>query len=62
MNIWQSKRYETLQAAIDAAKQLQRERGETMYVVHVAALGIFTTSNRMPLFGKWYDSEGICHG
>lgn len=47
---------------VAVAARKERETGKPYYVVWSAADDEYLTTDRMPLFGEWYTSEGIRHG
>lgn len=45
-----------------AARSHEKRCGKPYYVVWVAVETRYTVTDRMPLFGEWYTSDGIRHG
>jgi hypothetical protein len=45
---------------MDLARRAEAQTGRPQYVVKAGALWIIT--ERMPLLGTWYTSDGVRHG
>lgn len=53
--------YELRKPALECAKLTERETGKPHYVVRCFP-DVYEVTDRMPLLGTWWTSDGIRHG
>ena len=56
------KKADELQSTLIEARSWQKRNGICRYVVWNVPMNCYSITDRMPLLGEWYDSDGVRHG